>query len=124
MRLHEKISFIRNLKGLKQDEMAQKLNMSESGYAKIERGETKLLNPRVEKIAEALGIETEDLNNFNESSICITSFRDHNVQIFQNYANITTQLSGELEKYKFMVEQKDKEITYLKEIIELMKKNS
>jgi|WetSurMetagenome_2_1015567.scaffolds.fasta_scaffold19363_2 transcriptional regulator with XRE-family HTH domain len=125
MRLHEKISFIRNLKGLKQDEMAQKLNMSESGYAKIERGETKLQNPRIEKIAEALEIETEDLMSFNERSICITSFHDHSLQIVQNnYANLTIELNNELEKFKFMVEQKDKEIAYLKEIIELMKKNS
>jgi len=124
MRLHEKISFIRDLKGLKQNEMAQKLSMSESGYAKIERGETKLLNPRIKKIAKALEIDVEDLMSFNEKSICIVS-GDHNLQIVQNnYTHITTQLTNELEKYKFMVEQKDKEIAYLKEIIELMKKNS
>ncbi len=123
MRLHEKISYFRNIKGLTQDQMAQKLNMSESGYAKIERGETNLLNPRLKKIAEALEIKEDDLNSFNEKSICVVS-GDHSLQIIQNdYVNLTMELNQEIEKYKFMVEQKDKEITYLKEIIELMKKN-
>ena len=42
MHLHEKISVFRTLKGLTQEQMAEKLNMSTTGYAKVERGETKL----------------------------------------------------------------------------------
>lgn len=111
MRLHEKISFMRNLKGLNQEEMAEKLNMSESGYAKIEQGKTKLQNPRLEKIATALGIELEDLINFDDKTVFITS-QDNNLKIVQD------SYTNSLEKYKFMVEQKDKEITLLKQQIE------
>ncbi|MEN9849451.1 MAG: hypothetical protein RL368_2191 [Pseudomonadota bacterium] len=111
MRLHEKIGFIRNLKGLNQEEMAEKLNMSESGYAKIEQGKTKLQNPRLEKIATALGVELKDLMNFDDKTVFITS-QDNNFQIIQD------SYASSLEKYKFMVEQKDKEITLLKQQIE------
>ena len=122
MHLHEKIGFIRNLKGLTQEDMAQKLNMSESGYAKIERGETKLQNPRLEKIATVLGIETEELLGFDEKSICITSFHDHSLQIVQNnYASLTIQLNNELEKHKLISAQKEVENNLLREQIEQLK---
>lgn len=46
--------------------------MSVTGYAKIKRGETKLHIPRLEKIAEVLGLELkglfEDEKNFFHAS--------------------------------------------------------
>lgn len=122
MQLGEKITLTRTLKGLTQEEMAEKLSMSITGYAKIERGETKLQNPRLDKIAEVLGIELSDLlsldtkNIFNFVENCTHS----------NLGNCTvylteTQCAHELEKSHLMIEQQNKEIVYLKEIIELMK---
>ena len=40
MKINEKIKLLREGKHWSQEEMAQKLNMSKNGYAKIERGET------------------------------------------------------------------------------------
>lgn len=40
MNINEKIKRLREGKHWSQEEMAQKLNMSKNGYAKIERGET------------------------------------------------------------------------------------
>ena len=39
MELHEKIRLMRELNHWTQEELAEKLNISPSGYAKIERGE-------------------------------------------------------------------------------------
>jgi transcriptional regulator with XRE-family HTH domain len=104
--------------------MAARLNMYITGYAKIERGETKLQNPRLDKIAEVLGIELTDLLNFDAKNIF--NFAEN----FTNSSNLAhctvylteTQCVHELEKAHFMIEQQNKEIAYLQEIIELMKK--
>lgn len=42
MNVHEKIRLIRELKHLSQEDVAEQLNISTSGYAKIERGESQL----------------------------------------------------------------------------------
>lgn len=42
MGMHDKIRIMRELHQWSQEEMAEKMAMSPSGYAKIERGETKL----------------------------------------------------------------------------------
>jgi transcriptional regulator with XRE-family HTH domain len=127
MQLGEKVGLMRTLKGLTQEDMAAKLNMSVTGYAKIERGETKLQNPRLEKIAEALGMELKDLLNFDEKFIFNISSRDKSVQC-QYYISSAVELTQELEKMRVMLEAKDKEISLLneqvsqlKEIINLMK---
>jgi transcriptional regulator with XRE-family HTH domain len=122
MQLGEKITLMRTLKGLTQEEMAEKLSMSTTGYAKIERGETKLQSPRLEKIADVLGMELSDLLSFDTKNIF--NFAENCTH--SNLAHCTvylteTQCVHELEKAHFMIEQQNKEIVYLKEIIELMK---
>ena len=57
MELHEKIRLARELNKWSQEEVAEKLEMSPSGYAKIERGETALNIPRLEQIAEIFHID-------------------------------------------------------------------
>ena len=50
MKVNEKIRFLRENKNLTQDQMAERLGMSTNGYAKIERGETRLTIPKLEQI--------------------------------------------------------------------------
>jgi transcriptional regulator with XRE-family HTH domain len=117
MQLGEKISVMRNLKGLTQEEMAKKLNMSSTGYAKIERGETKLQNPRLDKIVEALGIELKDLLNFNAESLFKTSFHDQCSNNYVVYINSAIELTQELEKMRLKLEAKEIENKLLHEKI-------
>ena len=56
MKINEKIKHLREGKHWSQEEMAQKLNMSKNGYAKIERGETSASLGRLEQVAAVLGI--------------------------------------------------------------------
>jgi transcriptional regulator with XRE-family HTH domain len=127
MELCEKVGVMRTLKGLTQEEMAAKLDMSPTGYAKIERGETKLQIHRLEKIAEVLEMELKDLVSFDEKMIFKGSFHGKNVQC-QYYINSAVELTQELENMRVKLEAKDKEnqllneqVAQLKEIIELMK---
>ena len=54
MEVHEKIRFSRESKNWSQEKMAEKLNMSVSGYSKIERGETKVSIPKLKKLPKHL----------------------------------------------------------------------
>ncbi len=121
MELCEKVSLMRTLKGLTQEEMAAKLDMSPTGYAKIERGETRLQIHRLEQIVKILGMELKDLVNFDEKMIFnFGSFRDKSVQC-QYYINSAVELTQELENMQGKLEAKEREIQLLNEQISQLK---
>jgi transcriptional regulator with XRE-family HTH domain len=62
---------MRTVKGLSQEDMAEKLGISPNGYGKIERGETDIQWSRLEQIAEVLGITVKELLNLNEKTFLI-----------------------------------------------------
>jgi transcriptional regulator with XRE-family HTH domain len=124
MQLHEKIKFIRNMKGWSQEEVAHRLGMSISGYGCIERGETDIPFSRLLYLAKVFEVELTELLNLNEKNI----FHFGNNNTCNSLSNINsstnTQLLSEIEKLKILLEQQTKEIFYLKEIIELLKKTN
>lgn len=71
-----KIRNIRVAKGLTQENIAEQLGMSHSGYAKIERGEVDMNISRLEQIAQkfcvdlAEIVQTNEVNNFNNHGTC------------------------------------------------------
>ena len=70
MKIHDKLRMLREQNKLSQEEVAEQLSMSPSGYAKIERGETKLYLDKLEKIAHIFNIDVVDLIN-NDKNICV-----------------------------------------------------
>jgi transcriptional regulator with XRE-family HTH domain len=124
MELCEKIRFMRMFKGWSQEEMAEKLGMVVSGYAKIERGETDVNFSRLTQIANLFGIELSNLIGLNEKNVFNVV---ENSNYYSPLSNVTVSIPEsefkiQLEKFQIIVEQQNKEIAYLKEIIELMKK--
>ncbi|MDK4537315.1 helix-turn-helix domain-containing protein [Kingella kingae] len=67
MKINEKIRTLRESNHWSQEEMAQNLNMSKNGYAKIERGETRSTLQRYEQIAQVLNMDICDLLAFDDS---------------------------------------------------------
>jgi len=150
MEVHEKIQYIRNFRRWTQEEMAEKLQMTPNGYAKIEQGKADPSLSRLEQISETLGVELAQLVGLNEKNVSnfIENYHNafiylhhdyinHHQQSLQNMADQTTckhelekanliieQKDKEMVYLKEMIEQKDKEIAYLKEMIELMKKQA
>lgn len=127
MQLHDKIKFLRTVKDWLQEEVAQKLNMSISGYGGIERGEVNVPYLRLQKIAEVFEVDLTELLNLDEKMV-------FNLSVIKNDQskwswNINTsnnleiaELKHELEKSQLLLQERDKEIAYLKEMIELVKK--
>jgi transcriptional regulator with XRE-family HTH domain len=116
MPVHEKIKFIRQLKGWSQDEVAEKLAMSANGYGSIERGETDVNLSRLEQIAGVFGMELSDLVSLNEKNVFyLTGTHYSNTQNNHQYAGTgdlveIQQLQGELDKQRLINELKDKEL--------------
>ncbi|EIJ44169.1 putative transcription factor, MBF1 like protein [Beggiatoa alba B18LD] len=124
MLLHEKIQLMRTLKGWSQEEMAEKLSMSVSGYAKIERGATDITMSRLKSISEVLGVQLQDL--FSQSGKVLINLGEiHGLNYsYIDTCNITEsekELAHKIESLELIVKQQTKEIDYLKNIIELMK---
>jgi transcriptional regulator with XRE-family HTH domain len=63
-----KISRIRELRGMKQETLAEELGISQQGVSQLENSET-VEDEKLERVAKALGVTKEVIENFNEESI-------------------------------------------------------
>lgn len=129
MNINEKIRRIRESKEWSQEQMAEKLNMSLNGYAKIERGETKLYLDKLEQIAQILDIDVVELIQSGEKNICF-QIESPLGSVYQGVGE--SSLLIEIERLKLalshanekesllnrLLEQKDNEIRALKDLLE------
>lgn len=67
MNIGEKIRCIRHIRGLKQESIAEELNMSVNGYGKIERNEGHVSLERLEQIAKVFGMHVKDILDLDEN---------------------------------------------------------
>lgn len=63
-----KISRIRELRGMKQETLAEELGISQQAVSNIENSET-VDDAKLEEIAKALGVTKEGIENFSEEAI-------------------------------------------------------
>lgn len=67
--IYENIKRFRELKNISRQQMAADLDLSLSGYAKLERGEIDVTLSRINQIANLLGVDASQLLNFDTSQI-------------------------------------------------------
>ncbi|OLV26027.1 helix-turn-helix domain-containing protein [Haemophilus parainfluenzae] len=132
MSVNEKIRKIREVKDWSQEQMAEKLNMSLNGYAKIERGESKIYLDKLEQIAQVFDIDVIELMQSDGKNICF-QIESPLGSVYQGGGE--TQLSIEIERLKLalshanekeellnkLLEQKDNAIQELKDLINILK---
>jgi transcriptional regulator with XRE-family HTH domain len=81
----KKISHIRELRGMKQESLAEALGISQQGVSAIENSET-IEENTLQKIAKILGVTTEAIKNFSEEAA---------INFFNNfYDNSSTNSQG------------------------------
>jgi transcriptional regulator with XRE-family HTH domain len=99
-----KIEKIRTLKGIKQEELAKQLGITQSALSKIERSE-EVEEDKLQKIAEALEMTIDALKNFSEEAVVnyIQNNYDGSPGIV-GPANTQTNNINPLEKYVEAVE--------------------
>lgn len=73
MKVGNKIKKMRELREYTQDDMADKLAMSQSGYSKIELDETDVPFSRLLQISKVLEVSLSDLVNFDEAKILLNN---------------------------------------------------
>jgi transcriptional regulator with XRE-family HTH domain len=69
MNIGQKIKKLRELKGLKQEDLAHKLGITQSAYSKMEIGTVDIPFSKLEEIASILGISIENIIGFNEAIV-------------------------------------------------------
>ncbi len=115
MKIYKKVRLMREFNGWSQEEMAQRLEMSLNGYTKIERGESDPPISRIEQIAKVFGIELTDLLTLDRKNIIISHSNNQNTgNIFSIFVG-SKECEHEIEKLNLHIQQKDKEISLLKQ---------
>ena len=129
MKTFEKIRKMREEKHWSQEEMAGKLNMSINGYAKIERGETRLNLPRLEQISEIFETDILDLIQTGGRGLSY-QVGDNNSDI-AFYATASHELAAEIARLKLIISHKDellaqqtRELATPQEMVALLKSRS
>ena len=131
MSVNEKIRKIREAKDWSQEQMAEKLDMSLNGYAKIERGESKIYLDKLEQIAQVFDIDVIELMQSDGKNICF-QIESPLGSVYQGGGE--TQMWIEIERLKLelsharekeslltkMLDQKDSEIQALKDLLKMV----
>lgn len=110
----EKLKELRKSKGISVEEVCEKLNVSESTYSRMERGETATWISKIDEICDLFKIEPEELILSNEKYIQISK-----KQKGGSASNITINNTADktFELYERMLLEKDTEILSLKNLL-------
>lgn len=127
MLVFDKIKSVREIKGLTQEEVADQLALSTSGYSKIERGETRINIDRLQQIADILEVGIFELI---PERVAITNTNIENCPNFQNTIFPQNQaLQAKINQLELIINhkdellaQKDQELTTLRSVIKLLEK--
>jgi transcriptional regulator with XRE-family HTH domain len=87
LHIGRKISRIRELRGMKQEALAQELGISQQAISKLEQSE-KVEEEVLDKIAKVLGVTAEVVKNFSDEAMgnYFNTFNDHSVNQGAVYA--------------------------------------
>jgi len=96
-----KIARIRELRGMKQETLAEELGMSQQSISHLEQSET-VDDEKLEKVARALGVTKEGVENFSEEAILNIIGNTYNVDNSSavNYGCIINPLEKLLQAYE------------------------
>lgn len=124
MQVSEKLKLIRHIKQWSQEEVAHRLNISPSTYGSMERGETKLSLERLKELAKVFEMDLAQLLDSSEKNIF--NFGSIEGDNWQNWCDHTQleqliELKHELEKTRLLLQEREKENEYLKQIIALLR---
>lgn len=108
-KLKENIYKRRKELGLSQECVAEQIDVSLNSYIKLEKGPTKIFNPKIVKIAQALDTTPENLI-FGS----VVTLEKHN----QQCENITQYYNALLEESKHAMAEKDLFIKRLNEMVD------
>lgn len=116
-----KISRIRELRGMKQEALAQAMGISQQSVSNIENSET-VEDPLLEKVAKALEVSSEAIKNFSEEAVFnyFNNFSDNSVNQgpigAHNICNFNP-LDKVVELYERLVQAEKDKVEYLEKLL-------
>ena len=136
MKTYEKIRLLRELNHWSQEEMTSKLELSPNGYAKIERGETRLNIPRLEQIAAIFNTDIFDLMQQDDKRLVYQINNEGNNNNDVTFQSSSHELSAEIEKLNLrlsdqndliaskeaLIRQQEIELKNLRDMLDILKK--
>lgn len=118
-----KIKNIRELKNFTQEYMAEKLDISQAAYSKMEKGDTKISQDKLNKIAEILEVNPDDITDFDNKKILnsYNSIKGNNSNI--TYSHQDTLLIRQLYEDKIallekLLQKSEEEVKHLKALLQ------
>lgn len=130
-KLRQSIRDIREDKHFTQADMAEKLGLSITGYAKIERGQSQINIERLQQISKVLEVSIADLIPFGDDGVVVFNNSNDN---FSNSSNFSLALGNPaleaevanlrqiLAHKNEIVESRDREINLLRQQVETLQK--
>jgi transcriptional regulator with XRE-family HTH domain len=121
MTLGTKIRSLRQLKGLSREQVAEKLKLSLTSYANIERSETDLSFSRLTQIAELFEVTPSQLLDLGEK-MCIYANNSNNNSNCSSIGIGVVEITNDSKKFLIEIEKQKGEIHTLKAEVEGFKK--
>jgi transcriptional regulator with XRE-family HTH domain len=112
----KKIKLLRELKGFKQDYIAEQLGMTQNGYGKIERDETDIPYSRLESIAKVFEVSVSDLINLNQQKIHY-SITNNNSQIENVISKVEHLYNSEHQRIETRLTKLEQELLKVQNIL-------
>lgn len=116
----EKIKRLRKAKGFSQDDMAERMHISQSAYAIIENGESHSWATHIEKLSEIFEVKPEDFLTDETNNLEQENTDQKGGMAFQFVGTINT-INNLSEK---LIEQYEERIKELKEQVDYWKNQS
>ena len=99
-----------------QEYVASQLDMVQTNYSKIERGETKDMTvKRLEEIAKVLEVTPATILNFDEKQVFNSTFNNQSGNQGDNIVWMKNSFDRERQQYEARLKDKDEEIAFLRE---------
>lgn len=120
----EKIKRLRKSKGFSQDDMAERMHISQSAYARIESGESHSWAAHIEKLSEILEVKPEDFLTDETNNLEQENTDQKGGMAFQFVGTINTinNLSEKLiEQYEERIKELKEQVQELKEELKMIK---
>lgn len=105
--LNDKIRTLREMKSWSQEQMAERVEMSKNGYAKVERGETRLTVETLDKIAQVFDMDMVELINISDKGLVCLFSENNSGTHYGNYYQSSESVLAENEKLQLSLSHKD-----------------
>lgn len=115
----EKIRKLRKSKGFSQEELAEKLSISQSAYARMEKGESNSWVNHIQKLSEIFEIKPEELFSNDVNNLDQENTEQKGGMVFQFVGTINTINSHSeklIDQYEIRIKTLEEELEYWKNL--------